>query len=47
MGFVRYMETHLKALATKYNLDADYFGLVYDVLTGANPGVQAPPSQSK
>lgn len=46
-GFMRYMQTHLKEFASKYNLDGDYFGLVYDVLTGANPGVKPPTSQNK
>ncbi len=45
-GFVEYMQTHLKDLTSKYSLDADYFGLVYDVLTGANPGIKPPTAKT-
>lgn len=42
-GFVDFMQNHLKGFAKKHGLDDDYFGLVFDVVTGAVP----PPSAAK
>ncbi len=38
-GFVTFMSTKLKSFAEKHKLDGDFFGLLYDALTGAGPTV--------
>jgi hypothetical protein len=35
-GFQKFMATHLKEFIAKHKLDADYFSLLYDNLTGQN-----------
>lgn len=40
-GFVKFMTTHARAFAEEHGLDGDYFGLVFDVLTGKVPEGQA------
>lgn len=49
-GFIEFMSVHLKNFIQEHGLEGDYFGLVYDVLTGARPEAvpqQQPAAQGK
>jgi hypothetical protein len=46
--FVKFMRQHLKEFASEHGLDGDYFGLLFDVLTGKVPeGLPASAAQDK
>lgn len=44
-GFVTFMQTHARDFIEEHQLDGDYFGLVFDVITGKIPEGQQQPKQ--